>query len=81
MTGKYIEPAIAIVLICGSLWLFQDTLSRMILDRKNIEQSVIDSIILTVGSGECTAKVHLSVWENMNQLEIYRWIVACEDAK
>jgi hypothetical protein len=78
--GRYIEPTAAICLVCFGLWFFQDAMSETILDAEAIRMSVVENTVLQVGTKEpCIAKVHLSVWDSMNQLEVYRWVVECED--
>lgn len=78
---KYTDPAFAIFLICSALWMFQDAMSETIIDANKIEKSALEAVVLTVGQGECSAKVNLTVWDSMNQLEIYRWVVECEARK
>lgn len=78
--GKYIEPTLAVFLVCAGLWFFQDSISQTIIDAEAIKKGVIENTVLRVGTKEpCVTKVHLSVWDSINQLEVYRWVVACED--
>lgn len=30
---------------------------------------------------ECSVDVHLSIWENMNELQVWRWVAACVEVK
>ena len=30
---------------------------------------------------ECSQEIPLSIWDSMNELQIWRWVVACVDAK
>ncbi len=71
------------ILFMGTGWFYKETLFHFMYNIEAIKQNALDEVVLTVGdpSGECTALVHLSTWDKMNQLQIYRWVVACEDAK
>lgn len=77
------EAAIAALAVTGSLWLFQDTLTHFMVEKDLIEKNTLDDLVLTVGDTEpCKADVHYRVWdEMMNELDMYRWIIACEDAR
>lgn len=79
---EWITIATATFLTTGSIWLFQNALSGFLLDAEAMRWSIINETVLTVGQpGPCSTQVHLSVWESMNQLEVYRWVIACEDAR
>lgn len=81
MSTIHRDMAITSLAVSFGLWFFQDALSETFLDQELIRQSVINETILTVGQpGPCSTQVHLSVWKNMNQLGIYRWVIACEEA-
>ncbi len=71
------------ILFMGTVWFYKETVFHFMYNIEAIKQNALDEVVLTVGdpSGECTALVHLSTWDKMNQLQIYRWVVACEDAK
>jgi hypothetical protein len=70
-------------LFMGAGWFYKETIFQFMYNIEAIKQNTLDEVVLTVGDpkGECSALVHLSTWDKMNQLQIYRWVVACEDAK
>ena len=77
----HLQLSLTAFLVCGAMWLFQDTLISVVLDEDHLRKTIIDSMSLTVGVHEkCQAEVHLSSWPELNQIQIYRWVVACEDA-
>lgn len=71
------------ILFMGTGWFYKETLFQFMYDIEAIKKDTIDKVVLTVGdpNSECSAHINLSVWDKMNQLQIYRWVVACEDAK
>jgi len=77
----YLSAAIALFLTCGALWLFADTLWSIGDEEARIENSILNSTLIEVGTYDgCTAKVSLSAWAELNKMAVYRWVVACEDA-
>lgn len=71
------------ILFMGTGWFYKETMFYFMYNIEAIKQNALDEVVLTVGdpNSECSAHINLSVWDKMNQLQIYRWVVACEDAK
>ena len=78
--GKYFELSVCFFAVCLGVWLFQDALSDTLLDQDSIKRSAINQLVLNVGTKEpCITQVHVSTWKVLNQLEVYKWVVACEE--
>jgi hypothetical protein len=77
-----LQMALTLFLSCAGLWLFADTL-LLSLDRDEMaRKAVMRETMIEVGQTEgCTAKVSLSAWSDLNRLGVYRWVVACEEAR
>lgn len=71
------------ILFTGTGWFYKETLFHFMYDIEAIKQKTLDDVVLTVGdpNSECSAQVDLSIWDSMNTLQIYRWVVECENAK
>lgn len=80
MDRPYMAPAIAVFIGCLGVWFFADALWWMDDQRQLIRDAVIQETTLVVGRNEpCLTHVALGTWEAMNELEVYRWVTACED--
>jgi len=76
------SAAAAFLMACAGVWFFADALIWAEEQREIIRQSVIKETEIRIGQpGECSTTVNLSIWEEMNKLKVYRWVVECEDAK
>lgn len=52
--------------------------SFIIAFRTHVQDAIIH--IGEPGVNNCSVDIDISVWDAMNKLGIYRWVVACEDA-
>ncbi len=78
-SSDYLSPVIALFLACGGLWLFADTLWWVTDERASIERNVLAETEIQIGTQEpCSTTVHLTAWNEMNKLGIYRWVAECE---
>lgn len=78
----YMSESIAFLMCCVGIWFFADTLWWAGDQGELIERNVLKETSITVGVNEpCKVNIMLSAWNDMNQLEIYRWVIACEDSQ
>lgn len=78
----YLSPIVGFFLGSAGLWFFADALWSIGEEEARIKRSILNSTMIEVGAYDgCTAKVSLSAWDELNRMAIYRWVVACEDAK
>lgn len=50
-------------------------------ENEAMRKEILNSLEITIGRKEpCIATVSYNTWEAMNELEIYRWVVACEES-
>lgn len=81
MDPRYFYMALSWALCCVGFWFFADTIVWSQEQRQLIEQSTLNNIVIRIGPpDQCGVNVNLSVWPDMNQLQVYRWVIACEEA-
>lgn len=80
--NKGLQAALALFLAAGGVWLFADTIIWSREQSDLLKRAAVRETLIEVGQTEgCTARVSLEVWAEINRLEVYRWVVACEDAR
>lgn len=79
--NQYLQMASAFSLVCVGIWFFGDTIifgqEQQTLAVKNY---VANKVIRVGPEGECGVNVPLETWEEMNRMQVYKWVVACEDS-
>jgi len=78
----WLEISIASVLTTASIWFFSDTILFNAMETERIEERAVAETMVTIGVSEpCKAEVSLAAFESLNQMGVYRWVVACEDSQ
>lgn len=81
---KILPIGLGVFLGCAGLALFNFALDDAMYDLEQIRQNVINETIIRVGEpgdGPCSVDIPLETWDEMNQIGIYKWIVACEESQ
>ena len=75
------EILLAVGICAAGAGIFGYCLRGVIVDEDRIRTDAVASVMVHVGKdgpGRCSVDIHLSTWETMNRLGIYRWVSACE---
>lgn len=82
MRHPAIAPTVALFLTCASMWMFADTLWFLRADAALTEKRVREQTLIQIGTREpCVAEVSLEAWQALNRMGVYKWVVACENAR
>lgn len=76
----WLQISAASLMTTASIWFFSETLIFNALEVERIKQNAISETTIEVGNEDpCMVEISLAAWENLNQMQIYRWVVACEE--
>ena len=79
--NAWLEISAVSLMTTASIWFFSETLIFNALEVERIKQNTVAEATVQIGNAEpCMVDIRLAAWEAMNDMNIYRWVVACEDA-
>lgn len=74
--------SLTLFLTYGGFYFFKESLAQAFYDLEKSNELALAKVVLKVGREEpCIVEINLTSWSSMNELGIYRWVTACEDAQ
>jgi len=77
----YLQASLAFVLVCTGIYFLAESLFWYADQKELLLQNQLKELTLHIGVTEpCVAEVHYSIFSDLNELQVYRWVLACEEA-